>query len=109
MVHYVVMLDADCLVLLVQGHASEYAEHNGKNIVCAAVSTICDMAAAGCTSYDPYTTVTADKGKFYLTCRKLSETMAILKSAKLELDRLKENYPYCFGGEADVAKNNHSI
>jgi len=96
-------------VLLVKGHASEYAEHDGKNIVCAAVSTVCDMAAIGCTFYDPDTLIAAKKGEFYLTCRLLPTTMAILKSAKLELERLKENYQYCFGGEADVTENDHSV
>jgi uncharacterized protein YsxB (DUF464 family) len=96
--------------LEIAGHASEYSEHEGKNIVCAAISTVCDMVAIGCMQYDPSTEVTQNNGYMMITCEIMPETIAIISAAMIELSRIKENYLYCFeGGTLDGSKNGNTM
>lgn len=91
--------ESDSMVgLIVSGHASEYPEHHGNNIVCAAVSTVCDMAAIGCGLYCNDIVIKSDNGYMSIISVNRPETIAIITAAMFELDRIKDNYPYCFEG-----------
>ena len=105
MVKYKLISDSNHIGLEVIGHASEYSKHHGENIVCAAVSTVCDMAAAGCLSYTS-TQIKADKGYQFILCNKSTETNAIITAAMIELKRIEENYPYCFERNETIGNKN---
>ena len=106
MVKYNLISDSDHIGLEVIGHASEYHEHHGKNIVCAAISTVCDMAAAGCLFYTS-AQIKTDKGYQSIICNKSIETISIITAAMLELKRIEENYPYCFERNETIGSCNN--
>jgi uncharacterized protein len=80
--------------LLITGHAG-YAP-KGSDIVCAGISAIVQTAAIGCRNYDPKTEITSQNGGFVFVCKDKPITRAIIKTAILGLEQMKEQYPTCF-------------
>ena len=78
--------------IFIRGHAN-YAK-KGADIVCAAVSTIGQVAALGVSKYDPQADVKhMTSGHISFTCKRTPETEAIVYTAIAGLDEVAKEYP----------------
>ena len=110
MVAYEYREDGGALYLTVRGHASEYESRPGQNIVCAGVSTVCDMLACGCEMEDKYTMIEGDKGFCRISCTATHGTRLLMRTALAELSRIGHAYPDCLKEvNAHDAEDNHAL
>ena len=110
MVTYEYREDGGALFLTLRGHASEYESRPGQNIVCAGVSTVCDMLACGCEMADKYTMLEGDKGFFELSCTATHGTRLLMQAALKELGRIQQAYPDCLKEvNAHDAEDHHAL
>lgn len=85
-------LEKDKTGIFIRGHAN-YAK-KGADIVCAAVSTIGQVAALGVSKYDPQVEVKQmTTGHISFTCKRTPETEAIIYTAIAGLDEVAKEYP----------------
>ena len=85
-------LDKSKTGLFIRGHAN-YAK-KGQDIVCAAVSTIGQVAAIGVSKYDPKVEIKhMVSGHVSFTCNRTPETEAIIYTAIAGLDEVAKAYP----------------
>ena len=84
--------DKSIIGLFIRGHAN-YAK-KGQDIVCAAVSTIGQVAALGVKKYDPQVDIKKmASGHISFTCKRSQETEAIIYTAIAGLDEVAKEYP----------------
>lgn len=77
--------------LICTGHAN-YAP-KGFDIVCASVSAIVQTAGLGVEKLDPNAVIEMSDGSFAIACRDKPKTRAVLDTAVMGLDAIREQYP----------------
>lgn len=94
MIKYKALRGKGNLGLVCTGHAN-YAP-KGFDIVCASVSAIVQTAGLGIDKLDPAAVVEVGDGSFSIACKDRPKTRAIIDTAVLGLDAIKEQYPENF-------------
>ena len=95
MITYQKVTDSGKIGLICTGHAN-YAP-KGFDIVCASVSAIVQTAALGVQKYDPQALVNVGDGSFAIACYDKSKTRALIDTAIMGLDAVREQHPESFG------------